>query len=571
MCAVVVGYSANETSLPSGNPFVETSDASFGAVVTSTSVGSNNLSISIITEKPYTRRFLPLIDAIEKEMKSLDIPGAAVAVVEAGEITFAAGLGSKHPHRLDPVLPSTLFRIGSVTKTLTAIGLLQVVEQELVDLNAPITDYLPDFSFSYDANWAPSITVWNLLTHTSAIADYFVIDTPGFKDDDALSTYFNSIYGGLPYAYLMAPAGRMFNYTNPGYMLAGLVTESASGTYYRHYIQENVLAPLEMTRTFFLPEDVIADGDFAYGKTLHWETGEPFVVEPNSYDNGWARPAGLAFSNVLDLAQVVKFLRAGQPDVLTDKWRISMQEPQMDMEMFLDLIHYGYGLIIQKAGFYHPTAPNFYRMRIASHGGDIYGFSADLYYVPDLDFGFIALTNASYSHLDSSFAMALTTLCEMPAPSSIPDFSMTLADYANYAGYYHDPFDAGDIIVKLNNQQLTVEIPTFDEIGLVYSNTLIPNTPNNFILYLYGLTQFDAYPLLVTFILDNEGVSEYFRTRSFVAHYKAEIPPEPGRPGRGASHPLRDFGWLSTESHPISYLKPPLPGPRFPFIRPLTQ
>ena len=266
----------------------------------------------------------------------------------------------------------------------------------------------------------------------------------------------------------------MFNYTNPGYMLAGLVTEAASGIYYRHYLRENVFAPLGMARTFFFPEEVIADGDFAYGKTLHWVTGEPFVVDPNSYDNGWGRPAGLAFSNVLDLAEVVKFLRAGHPDVLTDDMRIAMQEPQMDTEMFLNLIHYGYGLFVQEAGFYHPTAPNFYRMRVASHGGDVYGFSADLYYVPDLDFGFVALTNASFSHLDVSFATALTTLCEMPTPSSIPNLSMTSADYARYPGQYHDPFNAGDIIVRLNNNQLSVEIPEFDDIGFEAQDKIIP-------------------------------------------------------------------------------------------------
>lgn len=533
----------------------------YGADVASSPVESNLRSISIITEKPYSRRYQPLIDAIEKEMRDLDIPGAAVAVVEGGEVTLAAGLGSKHPHRLDPVQPSTLFRIGSVTKMLTAIGLLQMVEQGFVDLNAPVTDYLPDFSFAYDPNWAPSITIRNLLTHTSAMKDFFEMDTPGVEDDDALLRYFSGPYRQSPYAYLMAPAGRMFNYTNPGYMLAGLVTEVASGTYYRHYLQQNVFAPLGMARTFFLPEDVIADGDFAYGQTLHWETGEPFVVEPNSYDNGWGRPAGLAFSNVLDLAEVVKFLRAGQPDVLADNMRIAMQEPQMDMEMFLDLIHYGYGLIVQEAGFYHPTASSFYRMRIASHGGDVYGFSADLYYVPDLDFGFVALTNASYSHLDTSFATALTTLCEMPTPSSIPDFSMTSADYARYPGQYHDPFNAGDILVKLDNNQLTVEIPTFDDIGLMYSSTLLANTPNNFILYLYGLTQFDAYPLQVTFILDDEGKSEYFRTRSFVAEYQGEISPEPGRPGR--TEALRTM-----ELFDASRLTPALPEPRLPFIRP---
>ncbi len=561
VCVVAMGYGADETSLPGNNTFAGLSDGSFGADLTFASVEDNGRSVSIVSQQPTTRRFLRVIRAVEQEMKNLNIPGAAVAVVEAGETTFAAGFGSKHPHRDDPVKPSTLFRIGSVTKTLTAIGLLQLVDQGLVDLNAPITDYLPDFSFTYDANWAPSITVRNLLTHTSAIADYFVIDTPGLKDDDALATFFSGPYGESPYAYLMAPAGRMFNYTNPGYMLAGWVTESVGGTYYRHYIQENVLAPLEMTRTFFLPEQVIEDGDFAYGSTLHWETGQPFVVEPNSYDNGWARPAGLAFSNVLDLAEIVKFLRAGLPDVLTDELRTTMQEPQVDTELFMDMVHYGYGLMVQEAGFYHPTASNFYRLRIVSHGGDVPGFSADLYYVPDLDFGFIALTNASYAHLTTSFTTALTTLCAMPAPVSWPDFSMTAADYAGYCGQYHDPYNVGDVIVRSNAGQLTVEIPTFEEIGLEYEHTLSPATRNNFILYIKNLSNFEVFPLQVTFILDSDGLREYFRTRSFVARYRAENPIDPVRERR--------FEWSwPTESLPVSDLTRYLPGPQFPFITP---
>jgi hypothetical protein len=138
---------------------------------------------------------------------------------------------------------------------------------------------------------------------------------------------------------------------------------------------------------------------------------------------------------------------------------------------------------------------------------------------------------------------------------------MASADYARYPGQYYDPFNAGEILVRLNNNQLTVEIPTFDDIGLMYSSTLLANTPNNFILYLYGLTQFDAYPLQVTFILDDEGKSEYFRTRSFVAEYQGEIPPEPGRPGR--TEALRTM-----ELFDASRLKPALPEPRLPFIRP---
>jgi hypothetical protein len=203
-------------------------------------------------------------------------------------------------------------------------------------------------------------------------------------------------------------------------------------------------------------------------------------------------------------------------------------------------------------------------MRIISHGGDVPGFSADIYFVPDLDFGFVALTNAGYSHLSTSFTVALTTLCEMPAPVPRPDFSMTTADYASYSGQYYDQFSAGDIFVRNNSNQLTVEFPLFEEFGLEYERILVPSTRNNFILYIYGVSGFEVYPLQVTFIRDEDGVTEFFRTRSFVAQYIAGIPT--GR-GRG-----RIFEWHEPPvSRPILDSKHYLPGPQLPFIKPPGQ
>lgn len=507
--------------------------------------------------------FAPLIQAVEQEMQDLGIPGAAVAVLEGGHVTFAQGFGSKHPHFHDPVQDSTLFRIGSVTKVLTAMGLLQLVDHEWVDMNAPITDYLPDFYFGADAGWAPSIRVRDLLTHRSALADYLEIDASDAYDDEALFRFFHDVYPELPFAYLMAPAGRMYNYTNPGFMLAGLIAEVVNGDAYHRTVQDNVLAPLGMRRTFFLPDDVLADGDFASGSALHWETGEPMVVEPNAYDNGWARPAGYAFSSVLDLAKLIQFLRAGNPEVLSDTLHRAMQTPQVNTEMFLDLLHYGYGLMIQEAGFYRPQSASFYRLRLVTHGGDVPGFSADIYYVPSLDFGFIALANASYAHLSNSFTVALTTLNDLPAPSPVPSLSMSPSDYANYEGRYHDPFNAGDIVVRATSRsnQLQVEIPAFDQAGVSYDATLLANTPDNFILYLNGVTNFDRFPLQVTFIRDAHGDAEYFRTRSFVAALRTKNVREPGTRGSGRAQAL------SAGRPPVKRGRP-WPEPRLPFIIP---
>lgn len=466
-------------------------------------------------------RFRPLVDSIERELAELGAPGVAVAVIEGGEVVFAAGFGSRHPDQLDPVAATTLFRIASVTKMLTAVGLLQLVEDGEVVLAAPITDYLPDFTFARDPTWASSITVAHLLTHASGIVDYIEVD--GDREDSALADYLNGGFGEV--AYLMAPAGRMYNYTNPGYMLAGLVTETVSGTSYRTYLTEHVLAPLGMTRTFFLPAEVIADGDYATAATVDWETGGRMLVAPDTYDNAWARPAGYAYSSVLDLARFVRFLRDGDPAVLGDAERAAMQSPQIDTEMFLDLVHYGYGLMVSEGGFYGPRAGDFYDLRVVQHDGAMPGFSAELYYVPELDVGFVTLANADGAYFYRSFATLLHTVADLPSPVAAPDLTMSSAELESFVGDYRDPFNVGDIRVSLAAGRLTVSMPELEAWGVPYDERLTAASPRNFILDLQG------WPHQVTFILDDEGEVEYLRTRYFVAErIAADAPPEPRLP-----------------------------------------
>lgn len=157
---------------------------------------------------------------------------AAIAVVEDGEITFARGFGSKHPTMMDPVRATTLFRIGSVTKVLTAAVLLQQVAEGRVSLDDPITTPLPTFAFDDDPSWAPSILIRHLLTHASGVVDYGTAEVPPDQQaDGALETFLLGEFGRI--AYLMAPSGRMWNYSNPNFCLAGLVAQQVSGTSYR--------------------------------------------------------------------------------------------------------------------------------------------------------------------------------------------------------------------------------------------------------------------------------------------------------------------------------------------------
>jgi CubicO group peptidase (beta-lactamase class C family) len=481
-------------------------------------------------------RFAPIAKAIEDERIKLGAPGVAVAILEGGMVTFASGFGSKDPNGDDPVLASTLFRIGSVNKVLTATALLQLVESGDIDLDAPMTTYLPSLAFAKDASWAPSIKTRHLITHESAVVDFLEIDSSPAKDADLSAVMLG------PFAqegYLMAPAGRMYNYSNPGYMYAGLVAQAVSGSWYRTLMAERVFAPLGMDRTFFLPTEVTADGDYALGKTRHWETGLPLVVQPSTYDNAWGRPAGYAWSSVLDLAEFVKFLRDGNAAVLSDTLRENMMQPQVDTKEFLDRMGYGYGLLIQQGIF----LPSFHDIKIVTHGGAIPGFAADLYYVPACDLGLITLANTDGAYFINSLVTTLKTLCTLPAPSTAPDLKVDPASFGAFLGTYEDPYNVGTIHVTLDGNQLKVEMPLLDSLKIPYDPVLAPSLPDNFVLTVQGAE------LPVTFLRDDQEQVEYLRTRAFVG---ARVEVDAGAPTWvPVSKPIDPTAWVRRLREPV--------------------
>ena len=141
--------------------------AALAALVVAASAGCGGGNGSGSSEVP--QRFAPLAQAVEAERIALGAAGVAVAIVENGQVTFAKGFGSKNPTAAagPQVEPTTLFRIGSTQKALTAIALLQTVQAGAVDLDRPITSYLPTFHLAQTPEPVSQITARHLLTHTS--------------------------------------------------------------------------------------------------------------------------------------------------------------------------------------------------------------------------------------------------------------------------------------------------------------------------------------------------------------------------------------------------------------------
>ncbi len=463
-------------------------------------------------EETCDARFDYLLDTFEVEMDVYGAPGYAIAVVESGAVTCAKGFGTRRPEEDLPARSTTLFRIGSMTKMLTAAALLQQVEAGSVDLEASINEYVPYFTFEFHPEWTEDMLVEHLLMQTSGMYDYIEMD--GYYDDDDLAYFFDDVYG--QYLFLMSPPGRFYNYSNPNFMLAGLIVEEAAGQYYDDYLAEHVLWPLGLERTFFDAEDVIADGDYATGLAYDWtgQSNDQVLAGPESYDNIWARPAGYAWSSVLDMAQFAIFLMDGDGDVLADEWREAMSTPQVDTEEFGGLSHYGYGLYIYE-GFF--MGNDFHDVPLVEHGGAIPGFSAQMFMMPDQELALVTLAATDGTYPSSTLAVALTDLMELPPPVPSPDLSVDPASYPDFVGTYRDEYNVGDIIVTTTDTELHVSMPLLDDLGYSYESVLYPYVPDNFVFYL------DGYGMLVTFIRDDEGVPEYFRTRYFVGEAVAEM------------------------------------------------
>ena len=105
---------------------------------------------------------------ITQMMKDYDVPGVGLAIVENGDITYTKGYGVRDVATAAPVTPDTQFSIGSVTKSFTALGMMVLVDEGLVDLDAPVTAYIPEFELS-EPEATETVTVRNLLSHTTGL------------------------------------------------------------------------------------------------------------------------------------------------------------------------------------------------------------------------------------------------------------------------------------------------------------------------------------------------------------------------------------------------------------------
>ena len=312
-----------------------------------------------------------LVDLVFTNVFNDKTSGAAVLVAQDGQVVFEKGYGNQNLEEKIPVTPETQFRIGSVTKQLTASAILKLQEQGKISAKDKLSKYIPDFPRGDE------VTIHHLLTHTSGIHSY-TNETEFYETVEETTTPAQLVEQIKSYEFEFDP-GEKWSYCNSGYFILGYLVEQLSGLSYNDFLQQNFFEPLGMTNTgvhykgIELPHE--APG-------YSWENGE--FNRALDWDMSWAGGAGNLYSTVGDMykwneavfndkvLQQSSLKAAFTPVKLNDG-----TEPQ-------DMGKYGYGW----------TISNLRGLREIAHGGGLHGFSSFLTRFPDINATVVVLCNS---------------------------------------------------------------------------------------------------------------------------------------------------------------------------------
>jgi len=357
--------------------------------------------------------------AMPLQLQRADIAGAVVAVVKDGKVLFARGYGYADVEAKKPVsAEDTLFRPGSISKLFTWTAVMQLVEQNKLDLDRDVNDYL---DFKIPATFPQPITLRNIMTHTPGFAEtaknLFVKDAGEMK---ALEVYLAS---HMPNRIF--PPGTTPAYSNYATTLAGYIVQRVSGKPFDEYIATNILQPLAMSHTTFdQPLPPALKPLMSNGYVLASDKAKPFEIV-----QAW--PAGSVSTSAMDMTRfMIAHLQNGEFNgarMLRSETAQLMHARQFASNPAMNAM---------ALGFYEETRNGH---RIIGHGGDTVCFHSDLHLILDAGVGFFVSYNSAgkgeVSNRTELFKQFLDRYFPYPvAPATAP--ASAAADAKAVSGLY---------------------------------------------------------------------------------------------------------------------------------------
>ena len=326
----------------------------------------------------------PIVDGGEMSSEIDDLmskyvegPGGAVMVIQNGEIVFQNGYGLADIENGLPITTDSIFHLGSVGKQFTALGVMILAEQGLVNYDDPIGQYIPELAWMDDG-----VTIRSLLYHTSGVLGYddsddiynaLVASSDAPTNEDLLSVLAEQ--GGM-----LTDPGEVYSYSNTGYEILGSLIERVSGKKYAEFMDENIFSPLGMTHTFSLPNAQRLD-DENIAQSYYLDGGQPWTYKPDILDG--LTGSGSIYSTLGDMYLYDQALRNHElvsAETLEEAFTTGTLNNG-------EAIDYGFGVELSEYSGYS----------YIGHSGAWLGFESYYLHIPEQNLSVVVLLNLDYS------------------------------------------------------------------------------------------------------------------------------------------------------------------------------
>ncbi|MFI5695361.1 serine hydrolase domain-containing protein [Kribbella sp. NPDC051586] len=307
-------------------------------------------------------------DEIQRRLDKHLIPGVAIGVCDPSSVRWSAGFGTTRAGGGEPITADTMFSVQSCSKMYTATAVLLAVQRGLVELDVPITQYLPEFRVNSTFEEHPErlITLRHLLSHTAGFTHEAPVGSNYLVGRESFQAHCESIAD----TWLRFPVGDHDQYSNLGIDLAGYILQRISGTPFHEFVRRELLAPLGMKQTTFDSREIMR----APGRAIGHSAGHarlpvrvPMVA------------AGGLYTSVNDAIRYIQ-LHLNDGAGLIDPTLLSEMYGAPDTDE-----GYGLGLALAHAG----------GIPVRGHGGGGFGFLSDMYWAPHAGLGVVVLTNST--------------------------------------------------------------------------------------------------------------------------------------------------------------------------------
>lgn len=360
---------------------------------------------------------------ITAEMRDKQLPAVSIALVDKNKIVWARGFGEADSIHHVAATAETVYRVGSVSKLFTDIGIMQLVEKGSVSLDAPVSKYLPDFHPSN--RFSEPITIRELTSHRAGL----MREPPRGNYFDSLSPSLRTTVNSMNSTSLIYPPASHTKYSNAGIATVGYVLERVSHEPFATYLAKHVLAPLGMEESAFKLTPALKPR-LAVGYMWTYD-GRRFPAP--GFQLGES-PAGSLYTTVTDLCRFMSAMfsrgQGMRGRVLLPKSLEAMWIPQFTPAG----TRTGYGI-----GFGVDTLDG---VRIVQHGGAIYGFATQASMLPDDGLGVAVVstldaTNAVTTRVASAALRAMLAVRQhRPIPAWVSTEPVAAADAERLAGRY---------------------------------------------------------------------------------------------------------------------------------------